>query len=154
MAAKKKQPASSPFGPSSNVHEVLAAEQRAQQDRERELRVPETIEADGRKWTRVKAAKKWNPKRRGETLVGQLLDRQMKDGSHGRYAVTLVRDEQGETWSLSGVVINALFDAALIAPGHPVRVVFEGWKNGAADHAYRDFELYVGERQVFSEQRS
>jgi len=104
--------------------------------------------ADGVQWRRVEAPHIWRPMREGETLVGRFVGRRMRAGVYGPYSIVLIQTDKATT-TVSGTVVNSLFDAAGIDEGTIVRIVYLGDRmSSPSGRTYRAFELFVADAHV------
>lgn len=108
----------------------------------------EVVVADGRVWTKVSAPKPWRPAEGGAVLVGELVGRSTRPGDNGKvYGVATIRDADGGTWTVSGVVITSLFEAAACGIGTAVRIVFKGEYPSAYGRPWRDYDLFLAKEE-------
>lgn len=93
-------------------------------------------------WAKISAPRAWRPKE-GEALSGYYAGRTLKNGSFGQYEIVLVHVPYEGVYTVSGVAIINLIDAARIELDHPIRIVFAGKKKFDGDKSVKLFELYV-----------
>jgi hypothetical protein len=103
---------------------------------------PEKLVADGRVWSKVQAAKPWRPREVGDALVGEFVSQSTRAGESGSYSVVTLKTAEGKL-TVSGVVIQSLFDSAALPAGATVRVVYKGENTSAMGRTWKDFELFV-----------
>lgn len=94
-------------------------------------------------WRKVQAPKPWYPKEPGEELIGYYGGRTVRTGAYGQYEVVLVHVPLVGSWMVTGTRLIQLLDAAIINPGHPVRIVWKGLVETAKEHKMKDFDVLV-----------
>ena len=108
-------------------------------------RPPEVVVAGGRAWVKVDRPTPWRPPHAGDELVGEYVGRSTRPSSHGTgvYGVITIRTNDG-VFTLSGVVITSLFEAANPPSGAAVRIVYKGEQHAAmGGYAYRTYDLFL-----------
>lgn len=103
-------------------------------------------------WEKVKAPRSWYPKVPGEELCGYYGGQTVKNGNFGEYSVVIVHVPRQGTFTVSGVRIVQLADAAMVGKGHPVRVVYRGTKPLSGEREMKLFDLYIAEGDPMSEE--
>lgn len=99
-------------------------------------------------WKKVVAPKVWRPKYNGEELIGFYGGRTVRNGQFGQYEVVLIHVPQRGAFVVNGVRIIQLIDAALITPGHAVRIVWRGMMDLGDDKKMRSYDVFVAEGKV------
>lgn len=96
------------------------------------------------KWRRVEAPKAWVPST-GEELVGFFVGRTLRQSVFvtGQYEVILVAVPGMGVRMVTGTQLIQLVDAAQLAPGDPVRIIFLGYKDTANKRQIKLFDLYI-----------
>lgn len=94
-------------------------------------------------WRRVEAPRAWRPKQTGEVLLGYYAGRSKRSGGYGQYDVVLILVPGDGVKMVSGVKVIQLFDAAIVEPGDPVRLIYGGEEKLPSDKTMKLFELYV-----------
>tara|TARA_Y100000310_G_scaffold194428_2_gene194409 strand:+ start:4933 stop:5349 length:417 start_codon:yes stop_codon:yes gene_type:complete len=100
------------------------------------------------KWRKVAAPRAWTPEEEGEELVGFYGGRTLREGQYGQYEVVIVHVPMQGSFTLSGVKVVQLMDAAMAAIGHPVRVVWKGYKETGAGHQMKNYDVLVAEGEA------
>lgn len=103
------------------------------------------------KWRKISAPRIWAPKEDGAELTGYYAGRTKRDGVHGQYEVVTVLVPYKGAFMISGTMVIQLADAAMLARGDAVRIVYKGRKQLDEDREMKLFELYVGEGEALSE---
>jgi hypothetical protein len=103
----------------------------------------EVVVADGRIWVKVAAPRPWRPLEVGSVLVGELAGRSTKPTDNGGvYGVVTIKTDAG-AFTVFGVVITSLFEAAACPTGAAVRIVYLGERVSGAGRVYRDYDLFL-----------
>jgi hypothetical protein len=100
------------------------------------------------KWRKVSSSTRWNPRDKGDELIGIYKGSRVGDGAYGVYTAHFVLTEHGMK-TLTGCVIDQLFASIPEHTDKSVKVVFMGRKEfNGADGDTREmklFELFVEE---------
>jgi len=107
---------------------------------------------DRYKWKKVQAPRTWTPKEIGDELVGFYHGQSVRNGSFGQYTIVIVHVPLEGAFMVSGVKVVQLVDSALIKPGWPIRIKWNGYKKLAADREMKDFDVLVAEGDPISEE--
>lgn len=99
------------------------------------------------KWRRINAPVSWHPAE-GEELIGYYGGRTTRNGAFGQYDVVLVLVPFKGAFMISGSRLMQLVDAAMLARGDAMRVVYGGKKQLDEGREMKQFELYVGETEA------
>jgi len=102
------------------------------------------------KWRTVQTPIAWRPSEEeiGTELVGFYGGKSLRDGPHGQYEVILVHVPMDRSYMVSGTRVVQLMDASLAPVGHPVRIVWKGYKETGRGHQMKLFEVLVAEGQA------
>ena len=82
----------------------------------------------------------------GEELCGYYGGETVRGGLFGQYTVVIVHVPGGGTYSVSGVAAIDAVDSSGIQQGHPVRIIWQGWKHiPKTDRNMKQYEVFVAE---------
>lgn len=104
------------------------------------------------KWRAIQPPRKWQPTEPGSELTGFYGGKTLRDGPHGQYYVCLVHVPLQGTFTASGTHLIQAVDAGMVPIGHPVRIVWQGYKETAAGHQMKVFEVMVAEGEALAEE--
>jgi hypothetical protein len=97
------------------------------------------------KWQQVVAPRAWHPRLPGEELVGYYGGKTIRNGAYGQYDVAIVHVPGDGAYTVSGVNIINLIDAALITDGHPIRIVWQGNRLLQNGKTIKQFDVFVAD---------
>lgn len=102
-------------------------------------------------WQKVHTPHSWDPRDIGEELIGYYGGRTLRSGQFGQYEVALIHVPYRGTYTVTGTQVIQLLDAAMIQRGHPIRIIWKGWKQLQGDKEKKQFELLVAEGEPLEE---
>jgi len=102
------------------------------------------------KWREVATPTTWRPTEAqiGEELVGFYGGKTLRNGPHGQYEVIIVHVPLDRSYMVSGTRVIQLMDASLAPVGHPVRIIWQGYKETGQGYQMKLFDVMVAEGEA------
>lgn len=102
--------------------------------------------SEKKRWRKVEAPKTWRPAEGGDELIGIYVgSTEIVGGQFGDYVARFIRDDNGETWRISGARVEQLFVG--VQNGARVKLIYNGSKpfqtTDGEVRTMKDFDLFT-----------
>jgi hypothetical protein len=97
------------------------------------------------KWREIASPVPWRPEEVGTELVGFYGGKTMRTGKYGQYEVAIIHVPMDCSYMVTGTRVIQLVDASLAPIGHPIRIVWQGYKETGQGHNMKMFDVLVAD---------